>query len=142
MNVNKVILAGRLGADPETKTLGSGSEVCNFTIATSEKWKDKDGNKQERTEWHRCTAWGKLAEICGKYLSKGKLVYVEGSLKTRSWDDKDGNKRYATEIHITDMQMGPDADRQGGGRSEPERYSPPAGGDSYKTDGLDDDIPF
>ncbi len=102
--VNKVILVGRLGADPEVKAIGSGSTVARLNLATSETW-IKDGQKQERTEWHRITVWGKLAEICGKHLSKGRQVYVEGKLQTRSWEDQQGQKRYATEIVASTVQF-------------------------------------
>ena len=101
--VNKAIIVGNLGRDPDVKQLDNGT-VANFTVATNEKWKDKNGDSQERTEWHRCVAWGKLAEICGQYLSKGKQVYIEGRLQTRSWD-KDGETRYTTEIVVNQMQM-------------------------------------
>lgn len=103
--INKVLLIGNLGDDPEIKYTTSGSAVANFKIATSERWKDKDGNKQERTEWHRIVAFGRLAEICAEYLTKGKQVYIEGRIQTRQWDDKDGNKRYTTEIVANEMQM-------------------------------------
>ena len=103
--VNKVILIGRLGADPEIRYTPSGAEVANFRIATSESWTNKSGEKEERTEWHRIIAWRGLAKICGEFLSKGKLVYVEGRLRTRSWEDRDGNKRTTTEIEATDMKM-------------------------------------
>lgn len=96
--VNKTILIGRLGKDPEVKYTTSGAPVANFSIATSERWKDKDGEQQERTEWHRIVAWNKLAELCGQYLSKGRQVYVEGRLQTRQWEDEGGGKRYTTEI--------------------------------------------
>jgi len=95
---NLVILIGHLGRDPETKYLPNGTAVCNFNLATSEQWIGKDGAKEERTEWHRVVAWGKLAEICNQYLQKGTLTYVEGKLQTRIWTDKEGNKRYTTEI--------------------------------------------
>jgi len=103
--VNKVILIGRLGADPEIRYTPSGAEVANFRIATSESWTNKSGEKEERTEWHRIIAWRGLAKICGEFLSKGKLVYVEGRLRTRSWEDRDGNKRTTTEVEATDMKM-------------------------------------
>lgn len=103
--INKAILVGRLGKDPEIKYLPSGTAVANFTIATSESYKDKEGQKQEKTEWHRIVTFGKLAEICGEYLAKGKQVYIEGRIQTRSWDDKDGNKKYMTEIVANTMQM-------------------------------------
>jgi single-strand DNA-binding protein len=109
--VNKVILVGRLGADPEVKAIGSGSTVCRLNLATSETW-IKDGQKQERTEWHRITVWGKLAEICGKHLAKGRQVYVEGKLQTRSWEDQQGQKKYATEIVASTVQfLGPVGER-------------------------------
>jgi len=103
--VNKAILVGRLGKDPEIKYTPDGKAISNFTMATSETYKDKEGQKQERTEWHRIVAFGKLAEICGEYLVKGKQVYIEGRIQTRSWDDKDGNKKYMTEIVANTMQM-------------------------------------
>ena len=106
MSVNKVILLGRLGQDPELKHTPSGAAVCNFSLATSESWTDKNsGQKQEKTEWSRIVVWGKLAELCNQYLSKGRQAYVEGRLETRSWDDKDGNKRYTTEIKATTVQF-------------------------------------
>ncbi len=101
--VNKVIIIGRLGKDPETKAVGQGSSLTRLVVATSETWM-KDGQKQEKTEWHNITVWGKLAEICGKYLSKGRQVYVEGRLQTRSWEDN-GQKKYATDIVATAVQF-------------------------------------
>lgn len=103
--VNKVIIVGRLGADPEVKAVGQGSTVTRLSIATSENWVDKEGHKQERTEWHRVVVWGKLAEICGKHLSKGRQVYVEGRLQTRSWEDQQGQKKYSTEIVANTVQF-------------------------------------
>lgn len=115
--VNKVILVGRLGADPEVKAIGSGSTVARLNIATSESWV-KDGNRQERTEWHRVTVWGKLAEICGKHLAKGRQVYVEGKLQTRQWEDQQGQKRYTTEIVASTVQfLGAAGGEAGAGRS-------------------------
>jgi single-strand DNA-binding protein len=105
MSVNKVILVGNLGKDPEVRYTASGTAVANFTLATSERFKDRDGNPQERTEWHNIVAWRQLAEICGKYLVKGKQVYIEGKIQTRAWEDRDGNKRYTTEIVADQMQM-------------------------------------
>ena len=105
MSLNKVMIIGRLGNDPELKTLTSGSSVCNFNLATSERWNDKEGQKQERTEWHRIVAWGKQAELCGKYLSKGRQVYIEGKLQTRSWEDQQGQKKYTTEIIANSVQF-------------------------------------
>ena len=103
--VNKVILIGNLGADPELKYTPSGVPVVNFSLATSESWTDKSGERQERTEWHRIVLWRKLAEIAGQYLRKGSKLYVEGKLQTRSWDDQSGQKRYTTEVVVNDMQM-------------------------------------
>ncbi|HHL40869.1 MAG TPA: single-stranded DNA-binding protein [Deltaproteobacteria bacterium] len=103
--VNKVILVGNLGADPEIRYTPSGVAVANFSVATTESWTTKDGVRETRTEWHRIVAFRKLAEICGEYLSKGKQVYIEGKLQTRQWDDRDGNKRYTTEIVANTMQM-------------------------------------
>lgn len=104
-SVNKVILIGNLGADPELRYTGSGTAVCNMRIATNESYKDANDQLVEKTEWHNVVAWARLAEICGEYLKKGSRVYVEGSLQTRSWEDQDGNTRYATEIKIRDMMM-------------------------------------
>jgi single-strand DNA-binding protein len=103
--VNKVILVGNLGADPEVKFLGSGTQVANFRMATTENRVNRSGEKIAMTEWHRIVAFGRLAEICGQYLNKGKQVYIEGRLRTRSWEDKDGNRRYTTEIIAAQMQM-------------------------------------
>ena len=106
MSVNKVILLGRLGKDPELKSLPNGNSVCNFSIATSEKWNDKaSGQKQEKTEWHNITVYGKIAESCSAYLAKGREVFIEGKIQTRSWDDKDGNKRYTTEVIANNVQF-------------------------------------
>ena len=110
-SVNKVILVGRLGKDPEIRSTPGGTSVAKFSLATDDRYTDKNGEKQERTEWHNITMFGKLAEICGQYLRKGKLVYVEGSIRTDSWDDKEtGQKRYRTEIIGNQMQM---LDRKG-----------------------------
>ena len=103
--VNKVILVGRLGADPEVRYTQDGMMVTNFSLATDERWTDKSGEKAQRTEWHKIVTFGKLAEISGNYLSKGRLVYIEGKLQTRSWEGKDGIKRYTTEIVASNMQM-------------------------------------
>jgi single-strand DNA-binding protein len=111
--VNKVILIGNLGADPETRAMPSGTTVANLRIATSESWRDKQtGEQQERTEWHRVALFGRLAEVAGEYLRKGSKVYIEGSLRTRKWQDKEGKDRYSTEIVGNDMQM---LDARGGG---------------------------
>src|SRR3982750_317163 len=113
--VNKVIIVGRLGADPELKTVTGGQSVARLSIATSENWTDKQGQKQERTEWHRVVVWGKLAELCGKYLTKGRQAYVEGRLQTRSWEDQQGQKKYSTEIVADRVQfIGGNADRPAG----------------------------
>lgn len=105
MSVNKTILIGRLGQDPELKQTQNGNSVCNLSIATTESWNDKSGQKQSKTEWHRVNIWGKQAENCNKYLSKGSQVYVEGKIETRSWDDDQGNKRYSTEIVANNIQF-------------------------------------
>lgn len=115
--VNKVIIVGRLGADPEMKAVGQGSTVTRLSVATSENWVDKEGRKQERTEWHRISVWGKLAEICGKHLAKGRQVYVEGRLQTRSWEDQQGQKKYSTEIVANTVQfLGGVGERSADGR--------------------------
>jgi single-strand DNA-binding protein len=112
--VNKVILVATCGKDPEMKSMPNGNAVANFSVATSESWKDAQGNKQESTEWHRCVAFGKLAEIIGQYVRKGSKVYLEGKLKTRQWE-QDGQKRYATEVLVSEMQM---LDSKPAGQSE------------------------
>jgi len=117
-SVNKVILVGNLGADPELKYTPSNRAVCNLSVATNEVWKDKSGQKQEKTEWHRVNVWGEQAENCSKFLSKGRMVYVEGRLQTRSWDDKDGKKRYSTEVvadRVVFLGGGAGAENGGGG---------------------------
>ena len=159
-SVNKVILVGNLGKDPESRFLPDGGAVCNFSIATTDKWKDKSGEQQERTEWHRVSTFAKLAEICGEYLKKGSQVYVEGRLQTRKWQDKEGKDRYTTEIVADKMQMlgsrsgmgGGGADSEGGGGGRPAREpmaassgAKPAagakkGGGAFED--MDDDIPF
>ena len=129
--VNKAIIIGNLGRDPEVRFTTSGRAMAKFPVATSEKWKDQDGNPQERTDWHNIVVWGKQAETCGQYLSKGRQVYVEGSIRTRSYDDKDGNKRYTTEIVARDVRF---LGGGGGGgrpaRSSDEGFSAPRGEDS------------
>jgi single-strand DNA-binding protein len=165
--INKVILVGNLGADPETRAMPSGTTVANLRIATSESWRDKQsGEQQERTEWHRVALFGRLGEIAAEYLKKGSQVYIEGSLRTRKWQDKQGNERYSTEIVANEMQMlgsgrggggggmgagpGPGAEPGAGSGSrggpaasrgaEPyPEYSGPSGGER---DDFDDDIPF
>ncbi|HEX2690894.1 MAG TPA: single-stranded DNA-binding protein [Kofleriaceae bacterium] len=164
--VNKVILVGHLGADPDMRYTPSGQGVCELRLATSESWNDKNGQRQERTEWHRIVVWGKRAEVCSKYLSKGRQVFVEGRIQTRSYDDKDGNKRYITEIIANDVQFLGGGARDGaagaaggvrGGRSSggSEDGPPPMpdgdfggyggggnGGGGGGGGGPDDDIPF
>ena len=136
-SLNKVTLIGNLGRDPEVRYTQGGSPVANLNIATNEVWNDKAGQKQERTEWHRVVVWGKQAEIARDYLTKGKQVYIEGSLQTRQWEDKDGQKRYTTEIRCQRFLMlggrGEAASAAGGG-PEPEMPEDPAFGD--------EDIPF
>ena len=140
-SVNKVILVGNLGADVETRYMPNGDAVANIRLATTESWKDKDGNKQERTEWHRVIFYRRLAEIVGQYLKKGSSVYLEGRIRTRKWTDKDGQERYTTEIEATEMQML-------GGRSEQQEPAPhkEAAPDKKPSkpdfSDLDDDIPF
>lgn len=154
-SVNKWIGIGNLGRDPETRYTASGEAICNFSIACTESWKDKQtGERKEMTEWVRISAFGKLAEICSQYLKKGSQVYVEGSLRTRKWTDKDGQERYTTEIRCDDMKML--GSRQGmgapagggggggGGYDEPTDYAPapPKNKPKPSFDDLGDDIPF
>ncbi len=140
--VNKVILVGNLGKDPELKYTSSGAAVTTLSLATSETWKDADGNKKERTEWHRVVMWRRLAEIAGEYLKKGSKIYVEGRLGTRSWDDKDGVKHYSTEVTADTMTMLDS--KSDGGRSyapppsDENAPPPPAAGDTAE----EDDLPF
>jgi single-strand DNA-binding protein len=152
-SVNKVIIIGNLGRDPETRYMPDGGAVTNVSVATTEKWKDKSGEPQEKTEWHRVAFFGKLAEIAGEYLKKGSQVYVEGRLQTRKWQDKDGQDKYSTEIVANVMQMLGSRQGMGGGaeRDMPEREgAAPKGGAGAKPapkgggkfDDLEDDIPF
>ena len=140
-SVNKIILLGHLGRDPELRSTPGGQQVANFTLATNEQWTDKGGQKQERTEWHRIVAWGKLADLCRDYLSKGRQVYIEGRLTTRQWDDKDGNKRSTTEVVAQQIVfLGGSGRGEGGGGSGSGGMSPEPPSDGG---GLtDDDIPF
>lgn len=149
-SVNKVILIGNLGADPETRYLPSGDAVTNIRIATTDTWKDKSGEKQEHTEWHRVAFFGKTAEIAGEYLKKGSPVYVEGRIRTRKWQDKEGQERYSTEIVADRMQL---LGGRGGGGAESMAREPAAAGASVSGakpaqrkggafDEMDDDIPF
>jgi single-strand DNA-binding protein len=155
-SINKVILIGNLGRDPEVRYMPSGDAVANITIATTETWKDKAGEKQEQTEWHRVAMFGKTAEIAGEYLKKGSQVYIEGKLQTRKWTDKEGQERYTTEIRADRMQML--GSRSGGSErmAPPEDDAPPparssaaapakkaaGAGKGGNFDDLEDDIPF
>jgi single-strand DNA-binding protein len=154
-SVNKVILVGNLGADPELKYTPSNRPVCHLSIATNEVWKDKSGQKQEKTEWHRVNVWGESAEHCSKYLAKGRTVYVEGRLQTRSWDDKDGKKRYTTEVVAERVVFlggqGPGAEggasggskKRGWGDNDSQAPQTPAAADGpSEPPPSDDDIPF
>ena len=151
-SVNKVILIGRLGRDPEMKYTGSGTPFCRFSMATDEGWTDKaTGEKQERTEWHNIVVWDRLAEICNEYLRKGRLVYIEGALQTREWDDQEGNKRKTTEIRARDMVLLGSPQGEGAGGASTQRRAgtgAPAGtggtGGGSDAGGAitDDDIPF
>jgi len=144
-SVNRVILVGRLGKDPEIRSIPSGTSVAKFSLATDERFTDKNGDKQERTEWHNIVAWGKLAEICGQYLRKGKLVFIEGSIRTESWDDKEtGVKKYRTEIIAKDMQMLEKKGDDEGGYSGGGGYRKPASSGAPAGPAMDDDdeVPF
>ena len=137
-SVNKVILVGNLGADPEVRYTPSGKAVASFNVATREQWTGKDGEKSEKTEWHRIVAWARLGEICGEYLHKGSQVYIEGRLQTRTWEDRDGNKRSTTEIVAQTMQMlGSPGAKGGSARGKEERFT-----DEEPVSIPDDDIPF
>lgn len=143
--VNKVILIGNLGADPEIRYTPGGLAVANFRLATTENRLNKEGQREQRTEWHKIVAYGKLAEICGEHLAKGKQVYIEGRLQTRSWDDKDGNRKWMTEIITNNMQMLGPAGHQPSASGPPEAGEPgedTAGSPSGQASGGDDDIPF
>ncbi len=138
--VNKAILVGNLGADPEMRYTPSGTAVANFNIATSETRKNKEGQKEVQTEWHKIVAFGRLAEICGEYLSKGKQVYVEGRIQNRNWEDRDGNKRYTTEIIINTMQM---LGSKEGARSDAGAGAPQGGPPDTDAPAADiEDVPF
>ena len=149
MSVNKVILVGRLGRDPETRYTSSGQAVCNFTLATDESFKDRSGERQKRTEWHRIVLWGKLAEIAQQYLKKGTMVYLEGRIQSRQWDDRDGNKRTTTEIVGNVMRMlstrAESAAAAAGASPDAESHAPAPADDSASAAGpeiTDEDIPF
>ena len=142
MSVNKVILVGNLGRDPELRKTQSGQPVATFTLATNERWTGKDGERQERTEWHRIVAWGRQAEICDEYLSKGRQVYIEGRIQTREWEDKEGQKRYTTEIVAQTVQFlgSRGGGAPGDGVGDP---GPGSGSDDGPPPGPPtDDIPF
>ncbi len=139
--INKAILIGNLGADPEIKYTQSGTPVATFNVATTERWKGKDGQMQEQTEWHRIVAWQRLAEICGEYLAKGSRVYIEGKLQTRKWQDQNGNDRYTTEIVAREMKMlTPKNSGQGGG-GDTGGYGDSFGG-MNEPPPMADDVPF
>jgi len=168
--LNKVMLIGNLGADPETRFTQDGTCVCNLRLATTEKFKSRDGNQQERTEWHRIVMWGRLGEIANQYLSKGSRVYIEGKIETRKWQDRDGNDKYTTEIRANEMKMlgggsgssnqggggqrqsggysnqsGNDFPSQGGGAAAPaakQNKDPFASAPDFGDVPVDDDIPF
>lgn len=128
-SVNKVILVGHLGRDPEVRYMPNGAAVCNVTLATSRQWKNKDtGEKMEETEWHRCSAFDRIAEVMGEYLKKGRQVYIEGRLKTRKWTDKDGVEKYTTEVIVEEMKMLGAAPEGGGQRQQHDDSYPPRGG--------------
>ena len=147
---NKVILIGNLGRDPELRYTQSGQAVVNFTLATGESWTDKSGERVERTEWHRIVVWGKTAETCNQYLSKGRTVYIEGRIQTREWEDKDGNKRYTTEINASTVNfIGPRTSGGSGGSRGGDSGGGPSGGGSEaggpsgdSGPSTDDNIPF
>ena len=137
MSVNKVILVGNLGRDPEVRFTAGGKAVARFSVATSEVWNDTEGSRQERTEWHNVVVWGKQAESCGQYLQKGRQVYIEGSIRSRQYDDKEGNKKYITEVIAQRVQF------LGGGRAgggAPQRD--PGGAEPPPAAGEEEDIPF
>ena len=137
--INKAILVGRLGKDPEVRYTPDGTMVTTFRLATDEQWKDKSGERVQKTEWHTIVTFRKLAEICGNYLSKGKLVYIEGKIQTRSWDDKDGNKRYSTEIVANNMMM---LDSKGQGKDITTEGGDPMPSYPGMASGQEDDVPF
>lgn len=144
--LNKVMLIGNLGKDPEIRYTQNGTAVATFNVATTERWKDKDGQTQETTEWHRIVAWRKLAETCGEYLHKGSKVYIEGKLQTRKWQDQNGNDKYTTEIVANEMKMltprggaGDETYGAGGGSREHDYPEPPPG---MMGGGSRDDVPF
>jgi single-strand DNA-binding protein len=151
MSVNKAILVGNLGKDPELRYTPSGTAVCTFSLATTDRFKNKQGEQQDRTEWHNIVVWAGLAEICGKYLTKGKQIYIEGRIQNRSYDDRDGNKRYISEVVATEMQMlgragdqggGSGTGTGGGGSRQTSQFKEHSGGPEEPPFNPDDDIPF
>lgn len=143
-SLNKAMLIGRLGQDPEVRYTQSNTAVANFSLATNERYKDRNGEFQERTEWHRIVAWGRTAEICQEYLKKGSQVYIEGPIQTREWEDKDGQKKYTTEVKALTMQMldsRGDSSMPSGGRNNSSKSPATAEIDS-SFDDMDDDLPF
>jgi len=146
MSVNKVILVGRLGKDPEKRSTASGMGVANFTLATNENWVDKSGEKQVRTEWHRVVVWGRLADLCQQYLSKGREVYIEGRLQTRQWQDQSGQTKYTTEIQAQTVQflggMASQGQSAGDAASENSFEAAPAAETKNQSTFTEDDIPF
>jgi single-strand DNA-binding protein len=139
--VNKVILVGHLGKDPEVRYLEGGTAVARFTLATSESYRNKDGQRVEQTEWHNIVLWRGLAEIAEKYLRKGSMVYIEGKLKTRAWEDKDRNKRYTTEIVADEMTMLSRKSEEGSSGTSSQGGAEPSGS-SFASEGPSDDLPF
>jgi single-strand DNA-binding protein len=139
--VNKAIIVGNLGRDPEVRFTPDGRAVAKFSVATTERWNDQQGNRQERTEWHNIVVWGKQAETCGQYLSKGRQVFIEGSIRNRSYDDKNGVKRYITEIVARDVRFlgGPGGS---GARTTDQSFTAPPGEELGAPPAADDDIPF
>lgn len=138
-SLNRAMLIGNLGADPELKYTQAGKAVCDLRVATTDRWNDKNGQKQERTEWHRIVVWDKLAENCSKFLTKGRQVFVEGRIQTRKWQDKEGKDRYTTEIQAQTVTFL--GSKDGGSRSEREEAPPPSNGSSSPPL-SDDDVPF
>ncbi|MCY3933469.1 MAG: single-stranded DNA-binding protein [Acidobacteria bacterium] len=137
--LNKVLLIGNIGRDPEIRSTNSGQTVANFSLATTRRWKDRDGNRQEQVEWHYIVCWGRQAEVAGQYLQRGRLLSVEGRLQTRSWDDREtGQKRYRTEVVCENFQMLGKSDSAGGRNERSRQYEDPP----YNPDDGDDDIPF
>jgi single-strand DNA-binding protein len=142
-SLNKVMLIGNLGKDPEVRYTPSGAAVCNFSIATTERWKNKEsGQMEEKTEWHNIVVWGKQAENCKEYLAKGRSAYIEGSMQTRSWDDKDGNKRYTTEVVAQRVQFLTPRGAQGQSMAQTAAKPAAAAPQSPPPFDADDDIPF